>query len=89
MQNAREGAAPAGLPDRLGEVRSRGCVRWRSVAHRSPSGLSRGTRRSTLAEKALHRAYLRQAYADAKTGFVTGITERALAEGLPRDIRPA
>ncbi len=26
-----------------------------------------------------------QAYADAKTEFVTGITERALTEGYPRD----
>ena len=28
----------------------------------------------------------RQAYADAKTGFVTRITDRALAEGLPREL---
>ncbi len=31
----------------------------------------------------------RQAYADAKTGFVMRITERALAEGFPGKIRPA
>jgi len=28
----------------------------------------------------------RQAYADAKQGFITGITDRALADGLPRDL---
>ena len=28
----------------------------------------------------------RQAYADAKAGFITRVTERALAEGLPREL---
>src|SRR5262245_19760769 len=46
-------------------------------------------KRALASQYATADASSHQAYADAKTAFVTRVTDRALAEGLPRELPPA